>query len=367
MRKCRVGIIGLGKVATFSHLPGYKQTQNIEVVAGAEIREDVLRTVSAEYGFKGYTDFEEMLKKEKLDIAVITTGPVFTRKITEKVAENGANVLVEKPMALTLEDAKAIIKKCEKEGVKLAYGETFRFIPAIKKAKEIIDQGLLGNLHLLIEIVVGGQGPENFQKATIYPPGAPGAGRTGLTDHGIHLVDIFRWFTGSEVDWVCGRGNRAGSPPHTEWCSMVFKNGVIGQLIINEATFPATLPNEGIFGLAYSLRGVSIWNPFPQIVQVHGSKGALRIFAYPNKLYLVNAETNEQLKQSSGPYRFEEIQVRSVFHPDHFGLQIDSYANRILKGEEPEISGLDGLKALQVILAAYESFENQKIVKLGTI
>jgi predicted dehydrogenase len=148
---------------------------------------------------------------------------------------------------------------------------------------------------------------------------------------------------------------------------MVFKNGVIGQLIINEATFPATLPNEGIFGLAYSLRGVSIWNPFPQIVQVHGSKGALRIFAYPNKLYLVNAETNEQLKQSSGPYRFEEIQVRSVFHPDHFGLQIDSYANRILKGEEPEISGLDGLKALQVILAAYESFENQKIVKLGTI
>ena len=364
MRKCRVGIVGLGQVATFSHLPGYRSAEKIEVAAGAEIRPDILRKVSSEWGFSGYTDFEEMLKKEDLDIVVITAGPAFTRGIIEKVAEYDVNVLVEKPMALTLDDANAIVKKCEKEGVKLAYGETFRFMPAIRRAKELIANGVIGDLDLLMETVVGGMGPENFQPSHIYPPGAPGAGRTGLTDHGIHAVDIFRWFTGAEVDWVCGRGNRAGHPPHTEWCTMVFRNGTVGNLILNEVTFPAVLPNEGIFGPSYQLGGVSLWNPFPQIMQVHGSKGALRIFAYPNKLYLVTAEVDELAKQNSNAYRTEEVPLRPVYHPDHFGLQIDSYASRILNNEDPEVTGIDGLKALQIILAAYDSFENQKIVKL---
>jgi predicted dehydrogenase len=364
VRKCKVGIVGLGRVATFSHLPGYRNAEFVEVVAGAETRSDVMTKASADFGFRGYTDLELMLRKEELDIVVVTTGPASTRKVVEKVAEHDVNVLVEKPMALTLEDASAIVKKCEKEGVKLAYGESFRFLPSIRKAKEIIAAGVLGELYLLMEFVVGGQGPENFQSSQVYPPGTPGAGRTGLTDHGIHLVDIFRWFTESEVDWVCGRGNRAGSSPRTEWCTMVFRNRAIGNLIFNEATYPATLPYEGIFGPSYQLRGISLWNPFPQTLQVHGSRAALRIFAYPNKLYLITSENDERLRTVSNPYRTEEVKVQSVSHPAHFGLQIDSFASRILRDEDPEVTGIDGLKDLEIILAAYESFENQRIVKL---
>lgn len=356
MKKLRVGFIGLGHVAQVCHLPGYKDVEIIEVVAGAELREDVLSKVSSEWGFKGYNNYEEMLKKENLDIACITTGPRFSQEITERVAEYGVNILVEKPIALTLEDAESMIAKCEKEGVKLCYGESFRFFPTCIKAKEMIDEGLLGDLFLLMETAIGGRGPEHFHSYHIYPTGAPGAGKRGLTDHGIHLVDIFRWFTGSEVEWVFGRGNRAGQPPSTEFLTMKFENGAIGQLIYNEATYPSDMPYEGIFSWgSYVAKGVSRWEPHASNFRVHGTMGALRIFTYPNKMFFFAEDKQEQIRVLDCP------------HPGHFGLQIESFAKRLLNNEEPEVTGIDGLKALQIILAAYESFETRKIVPIKTL
>jgi len=353
MKKLRLGLIGLGGVAQVCHLPGYREVETIAIVAGADLRKDVLMKVTTEWGFNGYTDYEKMLKKENLDIACILTPPSIRRQITEKVAEHGVNVLVEKPMALTLEDAISMIAKCEKEGVKLCYGETFRFLPTCNKAKEMIENGLLGDLSLLLETVIRGQGLAHYEPYHIYPIGAPGAGAWGLTDHGIHLVDTFRWFTGSEVDWVFGRGTRSGKPPSTEFLTMKFKTGVIGQLIYNETTYPSDMPYEGIFSWgSYDAQGISRWEQFPGNFRVHGTKGALRIFAYPNKMFFFGEDKKQEIKVLDKP------------HPHHFGLQIESFAKHLIHGEDPDVTGIDGLKDLQIILAAYESFESQKIVQI---
>ena len=348
-----MGIIGLGHVAQMCHLPGYRGVEVIDVVAGAELREDILSKVSSEWGFKGYRDYLEMLDKEDLDIACVTTGPKYAREITEKAAERGVNVLVEKPMALTLDDAMAMIEKCKEEGVKLCYGETFRFFPTFMRAKEMIDEGALGDLQLLLEIALGGRGLDNFQPYAVYDEGDPGSGSMGLTDHGIHLVDVFRWLAGSDVEWVFGRGNRAGRPPIAEFLTMKFHDGAIGQLVYNEATYPSDLPNEGIFSWgAYFAGGVSRWEQSPGSVRIHGTEGALRIFPYANKMFIFNEGGQRQIRVQDRP------------HPAHFGLQIESFAKRLLKGEEPEVTGLDGLKTLQIILAAYESFETKKIIAI---
>jgi predicted dehydrogenase len=353
MRKVRVGIIGLGQVAQMCHLPGYRDVEVIEVVAGAELRENVLSSVSSDWCFKGYKDYVEMLDKEDLDIACVTTGPRYAREITEKAAERGVNVLVEKPMALTFDDAMAMIDKCKEKGVRLCYGETFRFFPTFMRAKEMIDEGVLGDLQLLLETSISGQGRDNFQPYAIYREGDPGSGPMGLTDHGIHLVDVFRWLTGSEVVWVFGRGNRAGRPPATEFLTMMFHNGTIGQLVYNEASYPSHMPYEGIFSWgAYYAGGVSSWEPHPGNVRIHGAEGALRIFPYANKMFIFNEEGQRQ------------IHVQNQPHPAHFGLQIESFAKHLLKGEEPKVTGLDGLKALQIILAAYESFETKRIIPI---
>jgi predicted dehydrogenase len=353
MRKLRVGIIGLGHVAQVCHLPAYENVDAIEVVAGAELQKNLLNEVSSRWHLKGYDNYEDMLKKEELDIACITTGPKYSPKITERAAEFGVNVLVEKPIALTLEDAKSMIAKCKKEHVKLCYGETFRFFPTCMRAKELIDEGRLGDLFLLMETVIGGQGPENFSSCRIYPPGAPGAGPMGLTDHGIHLIDVFRWLTRSEVEWVFGRGNRSGEKASTEFLTMKFRNGTIGQLVYNEASYPSDMPYEGIFSWgSYWAGGVSTWESHPANFRVHGTRGALRVFTYPNKLFYFTKDNQEEIRVLDRP------------HPKHFGLQMETFAKCIAGGEEPKVTGIDGLKALQIILAAYESYEHEKVVRI---
>ena len=353
MKKCRVGLVGLGHVAQVCHLPGYAGAKNIQVVAGAEIREDVLRKVAGEWGLKGYTDYERMLREESLDIVSITTGPRFAPALAARAAEHGVHVLVEKPMALTLAEAEATIEACRTKGAKLFYGETYRFLPVCRKAKEMIDQGLLGEVMLLLETIIGGEGRDRLQTYQIYRTGDPGATFMGLMDHGIHLVDLFRWMTGREVEWVFGRGMRAGELPCTEFLTMQ-SGEATAQLLYNEATFPTDLPYEGIFSWGgYSAGGKSTWDSHPANFRIYGSEGALRLYPYPNKLFWVHCAG------------IEEIRVPDTPHPQHFGLQIDSFAESIMNDTDPEISGVDGLYALKIILAAYESFETKKIIRLG--
>jgi len=253
-----------------------------------------------------------------------------------------------------------MISKCEQEGVKLYYGSSYRHLCACRKAREIIDSGAIGELFLLTETCIGGRGLDHWQGLSEhhYPRGGPGGGGLGLVDHGIHLADVFRWFTGSEVDSVFGRGNCSGCSPEAEYLTMRFKSGAVGQLVYCDATYSSDLPCEGMFswGLTYEPGGGLSprprWEPEPGSIRVHGTKGALRIFHYANKLFFF------------GEGRQEQVRVLDRPHPGNFGLQMESFADSILRDQEPEVTGADGLKALEVILAAYESFENQRIVSI---
>ncbi len=359
MPRLRVGLIGLGAVAEL-HLEGYRGVEEIEVVAGAEPREERLREMARRWGITGYRHYREMLEEERLDIACVLTPPPFHREATESAAYRSIHVLCEKPLAVALDDARAMVGKCEEAGVKLCYGASYRFLPAWRKAKEMIDGGRLGRIRLMIETAVGGRGPEAFPDLgpEHYPRGGPGGGGAGLLDHGIHLVDAFAWLAGSRVQTVIGRGNASGKPPGTEFLTMTLENGASGHLIYDEATHPAQMPSEGIYssGPSWSLDGHRIlpgeWDPQPSNASLHGDEGALRLFYYANKLFFF------------GKDRTEEIPLDGPAMPAHFGAQIRSFAGRLLRGEEPEASGADGIAALRVVLAAYESFETKRVVEL---
>lgn len=359
MPKLRVGLIGLGGVAE-AHLEGYKQVEMIEVVAGSEILPDRLEKMAKKWRLTGYSDYGEMLAKENLDIACVLTPARNHREVSERVAESGVHVLCEKPLAVTIDDAKAMIDKCEKAGVKLGYGATWRFLPACRRAKEIIETGRLGRIMLLLETYVGGKGYDNFRDAGPhhYPTGGPGGGGMGLIDHGIHLIDMFVWLTGSPVESVFGRGNYSGQPPATEYLTMNLQNGAVGHLVYNEATIPCEMPYEGIFSwggswdINYNLILGSGWDVQPQNFRIYGTKAALRVFHYANKLFLFEEGKQEQIRVLDRPM------------PGNFALQMESFARAILEKKSPEVTGHDGLRALEVALAAYQSYERQGVVKI---
>jgi len=359
VEKLKVGLIGLGQVAE-SHLDGYREVDSVEVVAGAEVREDRLRKMVAAWGFKGYTDYQEMLEKEDLDIACILTPPLSHREITEKVAEHGVHILCEKPMTITLEDAGAMIETCESKKVKFCYGASYRFLPACRKSKEIIQEGTLGKITLLMEVFVGGSGAHQWKDLgpNFYPAGTPGGGGMGLVDHGIHLIDLFRWITEKEITYVAGRGNFTGGSPGSEFLTMIFENGTVGQLVYNDATYASDLPNEGSFswGGGWDISGHLLpkgsWDAHAGSIRIHGEKGALRVFHYANMLFLSTEGRQVQIRVPDRPM------------PSQFALQLESFAKRIGEGKEPEVTGTDGMKALQVLLAGYESFETKRIVEM---
>lgn len=359
MKKLKIGLIGLGNVSEV-HLEAYKDVKQIEVIAGAEIEKDRLSQMVKKWNFKGYLDYEDMLEKEDLDIACVLVPARLHREITESVAKLKTNIFCEKPLAITLEDANAMIDVCKSEGVKLCYGASYRWLPACMKAKTLISDGILGKIQLLMETSIGGGGIGNFKDAGEhhYPRGGPGGGMMGLVDHGIHLIDAFIWLMNSEVEYVIGRGNTSGRTPHTEFLTMIFENNAVGQLVYNEATFSSDLPYEGIFswGGSWDLEGnLSLegrWETHPGNIRIHGEKGALRVFYYANKLYLFSDNKRQPINVIDRPM------------PGNFAMQMESFANAVMNNEEPEVSGLDGLNALKVLHAAYESFETKKLVKI---
>jgi predicted dehydrogenase len=178
----------------------------------------------------------------------------------------------------------------------------------------------------------------------------------GLVDHGIHLIDVFRWLTKSEVETVVGRGNISGDAPQTEFLTMVFSSGAVGQLIYNEVTFPSDMPNEGIFswGGRWAADGRVLpggnWDDHPVSIRVHGTGGALRIFPYADQLFQFCEGETRQITLEGRPM------------PGNFTHQLESFAECVRNDTEPEATGEDGLRALEVVLAAYESAEEKRFV-----
>lgn len=347
----RIGIIGLGGVAE-AHLEAYREIDGVNVVAGVDINHDRLSSIRSRYGLRPYNRVSEMLQQEQLDAVCILTPATTHRGITEECARAGVHILCEKPIAVTLADADAMSRVCKQYGVKFFYGSSYRFLPAVMKAREIIQSGALGKVVLLSETVVGGSGLDRYRElgAAHYPEGELGGPGMGLVDHGIHLIDTFPWIIQSKIVSVIGRGIVSGDSPVTEYMIMEFENGATGHLLYNDFTFSTDLPVHGCFTSGdtwesdgYKKRGS--WLDHPGCIHVHGTRGALRIVHYVNALYLMNSDGTHQIELLNRPA------------PAQFAMQMESFLECIKNDHEPAVTANDGIQALRALHAAYRSFE----------
>ena len=355
--KLRVGLIGLGAVGRL-HLEAYRSARRIEVVAIAE-PDAGRRAVATAADVALYADAAEMLAREALDIACVLTPAASHAGLTERCANAGVHVLCEKPLAASLDEARAMIGACAKAGVRLAYGASYRFLPAIARARALIAEGALGDIVLMREQAIGGAGPDSREvlSEAHYPAGLPGGSPMGLVDHGVHLIDAFAWMTGARVTGAFGRGNISGQPLAAEHLTMTFANGAVGLLAYDEGTFASDLPGEGQFswGASWDADGYhpgGAWAAHPGTIHVHGTKGALRIFHYANALFLNDAGGIRQLPLRGRPA------------PHHFADQIDAFAEDLGLGRPPRSAAEDGLKALEVLFAAYRGADQGRLITL---
>ena len=188
--KYRVGIIGCGSIGT-RYATAFQQLHDrVEVVAACDILEEKVNAFVEQFEIPAaYTDMQQMLAKEGLDIVGVTTHNREHVEPTIAAAHAGVKaILCEKPMALNMRDADRVIEACEQSRTKLAIDHTMRFEPNWRRVKQMVEDGVIGSL-LHIEV-------QNYGDTST------------LLHNGTHSCDAIRWF-GGDPEWVIATVDRS--------------------------------------------------------------------------------------------------------------------------------------------------------------
>jgi len=194
--KLKVGIIGTGGIAQVAHIPGFQKLKDVEVVAISDINEEKLKFVAEKFNIpKTFTNWEDLLE-EDLDIVSICSPNFLHFPQSVKALEKGKNVICEKPLCLSEEEAEKLVKTIEKTGKKFMGAFNRRFTGEAIVLKKMIDKGFFGEIY--------------YMKASyLRRRGIPGlgtwftdkkmAGGGPMLDVGVHMIDFVLYLAGSPM------------------------------------------------------------------------------------------------------------------------------------------------------------------------
>ena len=188
MRTINVGVIGVGAMG-YNHARVYSKLENANLVAVADVDEETCNKVCKKYNTKGYSVIEDLLKDPEIEAVSVCVPTTFHHEVVMQALEYGKHVLVEKPIAFTSEEAESMIKAAEEKGLKLATGHVERFNPAVQKAKELIDNDVIGDI---VAISAKRVGP--------FPPRIKDVGVA--IDLAIHDLDVMNFLIDQPVSQI---------------------------------------------------------------------------------------------------------------------------------------------------------------------
>ncbi|KGP81302.1 MULTISPECIES: Gfo/Idh/MocA family protein [unclassified Paenibacillus] len=339
MSKIKVAVFGCGAIAERRHIPEYAANENVELVAFADPIVERAEKMAETYGGKAYSSYEELLASEEVDAVSVCTPNYLHAPMAIAAANAGKHVLVEKPMAVTTEEGEQMIEAAKKNGVYLMVGHNQRLMPPHIKAKEILDSGKLGKV-LNFRTSFGHPGPEGWSvdgaESWFFRKEEAIMGAMG--DLGVHKSDFIRYLLDDEVSEVAGfistlhKENTKVDDNAT--CLLRMKSGAIGTLVASWTQYRAG-DNSTV-----------LWceNGVMKIGTLEGDEVIVELTNGTVETYKVGAMATNEKQVPSGV--------------------IDAFVESIVTQTPPSISGEEGLRSLQVILAAFESEKTGQIVKL---
>lgn len=337
-------LVGCGRIAKrHADILGDRQVGAARLAAVCDIVEERARTFGQKHSVPYYTDFHKMMQERagEIDVVSILTPSGMHAQHCIELARYCKHVVVEKPMALTLADADAMIRACDEAGVKLFVVKQNRYNLPVQKLREVLGAGRFGKLVLGTVRVRWCRTQEYYDQDSWRGTWAEDGGV--FANQASHHVDLLEWMMGP-VDSVFAKATTALVKIEAEDTGVVVLKFASGALGVIEAT-TATRPKD--------LEGS---------ISILGEKGAVEIDGFAvNRLKTWSfQDENESDKDVVNEYRENPPNVYGFGHLRYLQHVVDCINN----GSPALVDGLEGRRSLELITAIYESIETGKEVIL---
>jgi UDP-N-acetyl-2-amino-2-deoxyglucuronate dehydrogenase len=338
-RRIRLAIVGCGRVSSNHFGSIEKHTDAIELVAVCDTDPKVLSEYAKKYGVPGHADLEGMLSQERLDLVALCTPSGIHSAQTLLAASRGVNVMTEKPMATRWQDGVRMVKACDEAGVRLFVVKQNRKNPTLQLLKRAIEEKRFGRIHM-VHLNVFWSRPQSYYDQAKWR-GTWEFDGGAFMNQASHYVDLLDWLIGP-VDKVQAMMSttRDIEVEDTGVLNVRWRNGTLGSISVTMLAYQKNLEGS---------------------ITILGEKGTVRIGGVAaNDIQLWQFEEELDYDSQIIAVNYETTSVYGLGHPLYYKNVVD-----VLRGEaEPETDGREGLKSLEILIAAYLSARDGKTVSL---
>ncbi|RHW30390.1 Gfo/Idh/MocA family protein [Oceanobacillus profundus] len=332
-------IVGCGFIAK-KHAKAIQEVENANLVAVSDKLNTAMEPYVEEYGVAAYEELDQMLLREDIDVVSVCTPTGLHAPLAIKVANAKKHVILEKPIAMTLEETDKIIEACNRNEVKLSIVHPNRFRPVVMELRKILDQKLLGKISHANAIVNWNRNQEYYDQALWR--GTKEFDGGALMNQAIHNLDLLLWFMGKPEQIFSMEATRLRKIEAEDVSTGVikFKSGALGLV---EASTTAYGQN------------------FEESITLFGEKGTVKIGG-KNAIYFEHLEIEGMDEDEINEIK-EKIKVDPFGIPGHQCI-IDDMVKAIEEDRQPAVSGEEGRKSLELVLSFYESAKNNQPIQL---
>ena len=341
--RIRVGIIGAGNIAR-THARAYQAfPEEAEIVAFADIYEDTARQTAEEFGVPShYGDYKEMLGRDDIDLVSVCTPPFEHARNSIDALQAGKHVLCEKPMAGSLQECDAMIEAARISGQTLSQVFQYRYFRDSLMAKALIDEGKLGRIIFAKMDAMWWRGPSYYD---LWWRGTWEKECGGATiNHAVHSVDLYGWLMGKLPESVSADMGTFTHDIEVEDLSIAmlrFPDGALGQMT-SSVSLHQNLNRIEICGDEASVT-------LPWDVHVTKERG--------RGMAAVDEEKAQELRE------WAEARIPEPAHGGH-AAQIGEVLESLREGRAPAVTGSEGRKSIEMIIALYKAALTGERVRL---
>lgn len=327
----RIACVGFGGIVRTAHLPAYRNF-GYQVVAACDPSEEAQRAAREEFGIPFVTgELDALLERDDIDIIDLAVHAAQRLPLVERIVKAKKPILSQKPFAMKMEDAVRMVELCEEAGVPLMVNQQARWAPAHRALRVLLDRGVIGHVYSVT----------HFNRSFQDHPGSwvVNLEHFNIVDHGIHFIDLSRYFTGRTPIRV--KATTTMVPAQTAVSPMIYT-------ILCEYEPEAQVMTTLHFNNIVQAQPLHRYEWF-----IDGTEGSI---AASHRELVVSLKAN--------PHHKEVYAIQGNWFPDAFGGSMGEMMQALTEGRPPQTSGRDNLESIKIAYAAVESSERGVAVDL---